>query len=68
MQGICWESFGTPGRSRGVIWCFDMRHFALWWMMVVSAGLASSGDSSRVSGQTLTVTGKTRSCFEPMGV
>ena len=37
---MLWESWGTFGRSRAVMWCFGMRHFAPWWMTVVSVGLA----------------------------
>ena len=50
MRGMLWEPWGTFGRSLAVMWCFGMRHFAPWWMTVVSLGLASFGASSRVSG------------------
>ena len=63
-----WEYRGTLGRSRAVMWCFGMRHFAPWWMTVVFVGFASFGASSRVSGGTGPVTGGTGSCFEPVGV
>ena len=58
---------GTRGRSRAVMWCFGMRHFALWWMTVVCVGLASFRASSRVSGGTQPVAGGTGSCFDPLG-
>ena len=67
MRGMLWESWGTRGMSRAVMWCFGMRHFALWSMTVVCVGLASFGASSRVSGGTGPVTGGTGSCFEPVG-
>ena len=35
VRGMLWESWGTRGRSRAVMWCFGMRHFAPWWMTVV---------------------------------
>ena len=28
VRGICLETWATAGRSRGVMWCFGMRHFA----------------------------------------
>ena len=28
VRGMLWESCGTFGRSRAVMWCFGMRHFA----------------------------------------
>ena len=67
VRGMLWESWGTRGRSRAVIRCFGMRHFALWWMTVVCVGLASCGASSRVGGGTGPVTGGTGSCFDPVG-
>ena len=67
VRGMLWESWGTRGRSRAVMWCFGMRHFAPWWMTVVCVGLASFGASSRVSGGTWPVTGGTGSCFDPVG-
>ena len=68
VRGICCESLGTTGRHWGVMWCFGMRHLALWWMMVVCVGLASFCASSRVSGGTLPVTGGIGSCFDPIHV
>ena len=67
VRRMLWESGGTRGRSRAVMWCFGMRHFAPWWMTVVCVGLASFGASSRVSGRTAPVTGGTGLCFEPVG-
>ena len=67
VRGMLWESWGTRGRSRAVMWCFGMRHFAPWWMMVVCVGFASFGASSRVSGGTGPVTGGAGSCFDPVG-
>ena len=67
VPGMLWESWGTRGRSRAVMWCFGLRHFAPWWMTVVCVGLASFGASSRVSGGTGPVTGGTGPCFEPVG-
>ena len=60
-------SWGTRGRSRSVMWCFCMRHFAPWWMTVVCVGLASFGASTRVSGGTGPISGGTGSCFAPVG-
>ena len=67
VRGMLWESWGTRGRSRAVMWCFGMRHFSRWRVTVVCVGLASFGASSRVSGGTGPVTGGTGSCFEPVG-
>ena len=67
VRGMLRESWGTFGRSWAVLWCFGMRHFAPCWMTVVCVGLASFGASSRVSGGTGPVTGRTGSCFEPLG-
>ena len=63
----CSGSHGEFGRSRAVMWCFSMRHFAPWWMTVVCMGWASFGAGSRFSGGTGPLTGGTGSCFEPMG-
>ena len=30
VRGMLWESWGTFGRSRAVMWGFGMRHFAPW--------------------------------------
>ena len=60
VQGTCWESWGTSGRSPGVMWCLSMAHCAPRWMMVVCVGLGSFGASNRVTGGTLPVTGGTR--------
>ena len=68
VQGICWESWGTAGRSGGVMWCFAMHQLAPWRMMVVCVGLVLVGANNRVSGATLPVSGGTGSCFEPVGV
>ena len=68
VRGMCWESWGTAGRSRAVMWCFGMRHFAPWRMTVVCVGLTSFGASSRVSDGTGPVTGGTGLCFKPVGV
>ena len=68
VRGICWESWGTVGRSWDVMWCFGMRHFAPWRMTVVCVGSALFGAKSRVRGGTLTVTGGTGPWFEPMHV
>ena len=65
--GMLWEWLGTFDRSRAVMWCFSMRHFAPWWMTVVCVGLASFGASSRVSGKTGPARRGTGSCFEPVG-
>ena len=65
--GMLWESWGTFGRSRAVIWCFDMRHFAPWWITVVCVGLVSFRATSWVSGGTGPATEGTVSCFEPVG-
>ena len=54
VRRMLWESWGTRGRSRAVMW-------------VVCVGLASFGASSRVSGGTGPVTGGKGSCFEPVG-
>ena len=43
VPGMLLESWGAFGRSPAVMWCFGMRHFAPWWMMVVCVGLASLG-------------------------
>ena len=67
MRGMLWEPRGTRGRSRAVMWCFGMCHFAPWWMTVVCVGLASFWASSRDSGGTGPVTGETGSCFQPVG-
>ena len=67
VRGMLWESWGTRGRSRAVMCCLGMRHFAPWWMTVVCVDLASFGASSRVSGGTGHVTGGTGSSFEPVG-
>ena len=67
VHGVLLESWGTLGRSRAVMWCFVMRHFALWWMTVVCVGLASFGASSRVSRGTGPATRETGLCFEPVG-
>ena len=67
VRGMLGESWWTFGRSRAVMWCFGMRHFAPWQMTVVCAGLASFGARSRVSGGNGPVTGGTGSCFEPVG-
>ena len=61
------SQWGARGRSRAVMWCFGMRHFAPWWKTVVCVGLASFGAGSRVSGGTGPVTGGTGSCFKPVG-
>ena len=63
---MLWESRGTRDRSWAVMWCFGVRHFAPWWMTVVCVGLVSFGASSRVSGGTGPVTGRTGSFFEPV--
>ena len=68
VRGVCWESWGNAGRSLGDMWCFGMRHFAPWWMMVLCVVFASFEASSRVGGGTLPITGRTDSCFEPVGV
>ena len=67
VRGMLRESRRTFGRSRAVMWCFGMRHFAPWRMTVVCVGLASFGASSRVSGGTGPVTRGMGSCFEPVG-
>ena len=67
VRGMLWGSWGTRGRSRAVMWCFGMRHFAMWWMTVVCVGLASFGACSSVSGGTGPVTGGASLCFEPVG-
>ena len=68
VRGMLWGSPGTFGRSRAVMWCFGMRHFASWWMTVVCVALASFGPGGRVSAGTGPVTGGTGSCFEPVAV
>ena len=67
VRGTCLESWGTAGRSWGIMWCFGMCHFAPWWRMVICLGSASFGANSRVSRGTFLVSGETSSCFEPMG-
>ena len=67
VRGMLWESWGTFGRSRAVMWHFGMRRFAPWWMSVVCVGLALFRASSRVSGGTWPATGGAGSCFEPVG-
>ena len=68
VRRMCWESWGTAGRSWAVMLCSGMRHFAPCWMTAVCVGLASFGASSRVSGGAWPVTGGTSSCFEPVVV
>ena len=65
VRGICWQSWRTTSTFWGVIWCFGMRHFTLWWMMVVCVGLTSFGANSRVSGGTLPVTGAQATALSP---
>ena len=68
VRGMCWESWGTAGRSLVVMWCFGMCHYASWRMTVVCGGLASFGTSSRVSGGSWPVSVGTGLCLEPLGV
>ena len=67
VRGMLWESWGTFGRSRAVMWCFGMRHSAPWGMTVVCVASTSIGASSRVSSGTEHATGGTGSCFEAVG-
>ena len=68
VPGMLWESWGTFSRSGAVMWCFGMRHFALWSMTVVRVRLASFRASSAVSGGTGPAAGGTDLCFESVGV
>ena len=68
VQGICLESWGTAGRSWGIMWCFGMRYFAPWQMMVVCSGFANLRANSSLSSRILPVSGGTGSYFEPTGV
>ena len=67
VRGMPWESWATFGRSRAVMWCCGMRHFAPWWITVVCVGLPSLGASSRISGGTGPATEGMGSCFRARG-